>query len=223
MTPQIPRANINISLLGAADAADLLHIYNEALVPEERKPDEVIRQSLNRADYLTLGARSANGHLLGFASLYRSAAYPYNLLEYLATDQAARGQGIGAKLVQAALSATSNIPLLIEVDAIPPSDGPDAITRRRQSFYRRLGCLKFEGIPYRMPQVSAGTPPPMDLFIHPNGPAPSITPNHLHAWLIDIYHHVYDRPASEAEINAIMTAAEAGAIPADPNASLFIG
>lgn len=197
-------SDIQISLLGAGDAAKLLSIYNEALIPEERKADDIIRQSLTRPDYLTLGAHSQSGQLLGFASLYKSPSYPFNLLEYLATDQAARGQGIGAKLVQAALSATKNTPLLIEVDAVPPSDTPDAMSRRRQNFYRRLGCLKFENIPYRMPQVSAGIPPLMDLFIHPNGPMPSITRTQLHAWVTDIYHHVYDQRTAAATINAIM-------------------
>lgn len=202
---------INITLLGAHDAAELLPIYNEALAPEERKADDIIRQSLTRADYLTLGARSASGQLLGFASLYRSASYPFNLLEYLATDHNARGQGIGAKLVQAALSTTPNTPLLMEVDAIPPSDAPDAMSRRRQSFYRRLGCQKFENIPYRMPQVSEGMPPLMDLFIHPNGPAPTITHADLHAWITDIYHHVYDQQDPASQIDAIMASASATA------------
>lgn len=211
MHQSIPHSAIHIAPLGADDAAELLAIYNEALAPEERKADDIIRHSLIRADYLTLGARSASGQLLGFASLYRSAANPFNLLEYLATDHAARGQGIGAELVQAALSATQNTPLLVEVDAVPPIDAPDAMSRRRQSFYRRLGCQKFENIPYRMPQVSAGMPPLMDLFIHPNGPTPTITHAELYAWITDIYHHVYDQQDAAADIDAIMASASSTA------------
>jgi ribosomal protein S18 acetylase RimI-like enzyme len=209
VTQSIPRADIQITTLGAADANELLHIYSEALDPAERKSDDIIRLSLTRADYLTLGARGESGQLLGFASLYKSATYPFSMLEYLATDHAARGQGIGAKLVEAALVASPNTPLLIEVDAILPHDGPDAMTRRRQNFYRRLGCLKFENIPYRMPQVGADLPPPMNLFLHPNGSTPSITRTDLHAWLIDVYHHVYNRPAADAEIAAFMPIEEA--------------
>lgn len=207
MTHPIPRADIQISILGAEGADALLPIYNEALAPEERKPDAIIRQNLTRPDYLTLGAWAENGGLLGFASLYKSSDYPFILLEYLATDHQARGQGIGAKLVQAALSATPNTPLLIEVDAIPPSDPANAMSRRRQTFYRRLGCLKFENIPYRMPQVSAGIPPLMDLFIHPNGPLPSISRTQLHAWVTDIYQNVYDQQSAADAIDAITASA----------------
>lgn len=196
--------NIHIATLSAGDASELLPIYNEALAPEERKADDIIRHSLTRTDYLTLGARSTSGQLLGFASIYLSASYPFTLLEYLATDHAARGQGIGAKLVQAGLAATINIPMLIEVDAVHHDDAPDAFSRRRQQFYRRLGCEKFENIPYRMPQVSAEIPPPMDLFIHSNGPAPTITHADLHAWLTDIYQHVYDQQDPASKIDTIM-------------------
>ncbi len=199
--------DILITRLGADDFADLHPIYTEALPASERKPDDVIRLCLTRPDYLLFGARRPSGQLLGFASFYRSASYPFTLLEYLATDHQARSQGIGAKLVQAGLAAAPNIPMLAEVDAVHHDDAPDAFSRRRQQFYRRLGCEKLENIPYRMPQVSAEIPPPMDLFIHRGGPALTITHADLHAWLMDIYQNVYDQQDPASQIDAIMAPA----------------
>ncbi|SCW94302.1 hypothetical protein SAMN02927924_04474 [Sphingobium faniae] len=199
---------VSIVRLGAGDADSLLSIYEEALPPEERKSANAIRQCLSRTDYHILGARTQSGRLLGFAIFFVSCTQPVALLEYLATDGAFRGGGVGTSLFKAGMVVIEERCLLIEVDSDRATTDPRAPARRRQLFYQRLGCQSIGGIDYHMPQVNIGQPPPMDLLIHRNGREGPITNAELHLWLSDIFLLVYDRPSADAEIDRMIGGAE---------------
>lgn len=71
------------------------------------------------------------GALCAIVFFWQTADFVY--LEHLAVGPAARGAGCGTKALQA-LMDTSSAPLILEIE-----QPVDAITRRREHFYERLG------------------------------------------------------------------------------------
>lgn len=196
----------------AAQAASTLdevgRIYTASIPPNERKPLDALRAMASRTDYRLLAARR-NDTVLGFAALFAPPDEPFALLEYLAVDEASRGGGIGAGLFRAAAAelASSQRMLLIEVEAAVGEREELEHRRRRQAFYRRLGCRRVMGLAYELPLRTAGLPPAMELMIHhPNAAAePRLDRRTLEAALLGIYTRVYDQPTHDPRIARMLS------------------
>jgi hypothetical protein len=94
-------------------------------------------------------------------------------------------------------------PILLEVDS-DREPSPDQIQRRRrQNFYRRLGCRRIAGCNYILPLPGENAAPEMDLFVYLSAPAPTIGRAELERWLKLIYRDVYGCSADDPRI-AIM-------------------
>jgi hypothetical protein len=197
-------ASLTLTTLDAGNfdgLAEVGRLYREAFPASERKPDAFLEDAAARPDYEVIHARSAAG-FVGMAVLYRSLAHEVALLEYVAIAAAVRGRGYGRELC-ATIAARVGEPLLLEVESVLPDDPGDMLRRRRQEFYRRLGCLTVEGLAYLMPRVSAVSPPAMDLMIEGyRGKAVPVTT--LRTWLEDIYVSVYGRRATDPDIDRML-------------------
>ena len=195
-----------------ADQVDAIEsvcrIYEASIPASERKPVEAIRDMAKRPDYRLLTAVS-DGRVLGFAAVFTPPGEFFALLEYLAVDPAVRGAGIGAGLFRAAVEAVGGGAaggrwMLIEVDADVSDDAADLhLRRRRQAFYRRLGCRRVAGLAYELPLRTRGLPPPMHLFVH-GGIA--LTRPELGRALRIIYPQVYGQPAGDPRIDRMLAA-----------------
>lgn len=189
-------------------------IYEASIPASERKPVEAIRAMARRPDY-RLPTAVSDGRILGFASVFAPPGESFALLEYLAVDAAARGAGVGSGLFRAAVEATGGGGaaagarwMLLEVDADVSDDAADLHERRRrQAFYRRLGCRRVAGMAYELPlHTSGGPPPPMHLFVH--GVPGGVTPSRAdlgHALRV-IYPQVYGQPAGDTRIDRMLAA-----------------
>ena len=103
--------SIQISRAGTADLADLAPLF-DAYRKFYGQPSDAARAShfisdrLARGDSVILLARGADGSALGFAQLYPTfssiACRPAFILNDLYTTEAARGQGVGRALLDAA-------------------------------------------------------------------------------------------------------------------------
>ncbi|WP_168694363.1 GNAT family N-acetyltransferase [Sphingomonas flavalba] len=196
---------MTIGPLRREDGAALIALYEDALPPAERKPSAAILAYPRRADRRVIGARAADGRLIGFAILYVAARVA--LLEYMATHPDARGGGLGGQLFAAALAAAEGRPMLIEVDSDRAATEDDP-ARRRKRFYRRLGCVEIAGLAYRMPALNAARPPAMELLAHLNGRDRPIGRAELAGWLTGIFTEVYAQAAAERPVAAMLAALE---------------
>lgn len=97
------------------------------------------------------------GRPAAYAFLASAPGCPWALLDYLAVQPAARGGGVGTRVLEelAALCAGRWAGLLIECEA--PADAPDpAAARRRIAFYERAGAAplgwdsRLFGVHYRL-------------------------------------------------------------------------
>jgi hypothetical protein len=167
-------------------------LFESAFPSSERKPTAFLSEVLSREDY-TLLAQSEGRNLVGFSILF-TATSGFSLLEYMAVNEAKRGEGRGSDLFKRTATFRPQ-PLLLEVED-PNLDGAPLDRARRIRFYSRLGCRLVPDIAYVMPQVSQQEPPPMRLMIA-NYPEPALPTALLSCWVSDIYAQVYGRPPDD--------------------------
>lgn len=191
--------------LDAADGSsfeELCRIYEESIPSRERKPRAAIAALVNRPDYEILLARRS-GRVIGFSVLFRPLQEPFGLLEYMAVQENCRNGNVGATLFQRTLARREAL-LLIEVDSDRIVAPDQEIRQRRQRFYRRLGCLQVEGLPYILPWPAEGPPPEMDLMIHLPPDAGRIPKSRLESWLKIVYQEVYGCSPDDLRIVRMM-------------------
>lgn len=114
----------------------------------------------------------------------------------MAVERSCRGQGVGSHLFRATVDLAARIrpgsPLLLEVES-DSGDGPKRREqRKRQEFYRRLGCRRIPSLAYRLPPHVSEQQPGMDLLVYAVAPTPSIPRLRVGEWLSEIYGQVYD-------------------------------
>jgi GNAT superfamily N-acetyltransferase len=178
-------------------------IYKEALPSSERKSRADVEKIPGRADYRLIGIEEDSA-IIAFAILFLSTKRPLALLEYMATAQGHRNKGLGAHLFKLALEAAAQRVVLIEADSEREHSADNGIRIRRKEFYFRQGCAQIDGLDYRMPMVGSGSPPVMDLLLHPNGQHVELDVTTVRTWLETIYTEVYARPKNDVAIRQMI-------------------
>jgi len=181
-------------------------IYIEAIPESERKSRQQLAALVVRPDYrLLLLKRGAE--VLGFTLAFIAADAGLWLLEYMAMARAQRSQGLGGALFHHACEdvETHYGPLvgLLEVDSVNEASADLATRQRRQAFYRRQGCRRLEGLSYILP-LDGPPPPQMELMLYSTAPLDWVSRGQLQQWLMVLYTRVYDCPADDPRIAAML-------------------
>lgn len=195
---------ISVRRLLSGDSAAfgrVVEIYTDSIAASGRKPLEQFRRMLEREDYRFLVAE-LEGRVIGFAVLFLARSAAVALLEYLAVAEGERGRGTGAALFQHAVEgmerARPGATMLLEVDSDRLADADQDLRRRRQAFYRRLGCRRIEGLAYRLPLP--GPQHEMNLLMWSRTPVESVRREELVRWLALLYEEVYGRPEDDPRL-----------------------
>ena len=141
----------------------------------------------------------------GFSILFLPRAEPFALLEYMAVATEQRNHGVGSSLfkqsMQYALTEDGrSLPVLLEVDSDREMCGDTQLRRRRQQFYRRLGCVRLAGLHYILPLSGDGPAPEMDLMLYTAPARHQLPKAKLELWLTTIYQDVYHCAANDPRI-----------------------
>lgn len=188
----------------------LLRVYTAAHPASERKDVDALRKMIERPEYLFLAVGDGDV-VVGFAIAIALVDCDAALLEYMAVDAKQRGRGIGRLLFRAITGwpEARDRFLLMEVDS-SQIDSPDSAERaRRKEFYRRLGCRQIEGLRYVMPRVAAVQPPLMDMLVYRRELPECVQKARLRSWLEACYRQVYQVPAGDARIDAMLADCDA--------------
>jgi GNAT superfamily N-acetyltransferase len=182
-------------------------IYVESMPLRERKPKTQISAITTRPDYKILLLKR-NAVVIGFSILFTPTNELFCLLEYMAVHSAYRNLGLGRELFlrtfQDVVSNCGTVPVLLEVDSDREQSADQEIRRRRQRFYRRLGCLRIDGLSYVLPLHGEGPPPQMDLMLYLPDCLPLIRRHQLEHWLKVLYNKVYDCSPDDPRIVHMM-------------------
>ena len=199
---------LNLQLITALDQRfeALYAIYCESIALREQKSKADLAAMVSKPNYRLLLAQD-DSSVVGFSIVFVASSESFCLLEYMAVDKSYRGRGLGSEILEETVGAMYRshgaIPILLEVDS-DREPSPDQVQRRRrQNFYRRLGCRRIADCAYILPLPGENALPEMDLFVYVPGPAPTIRRGKLERWLRLIYREVYSCSANDRRI-AIM-------------------
>jgi len=199
---------LNLQLITALDQRfeALYAIYCESIALREQKSKADLAAMVSKPNYRLLLAQD-DSSVVGFSIVFVASSESFCLLEYMAVDKSYRGRGLGSEILEETVGAMYRshgaIPILLEVDS-DREPSPDQVQRRRrQNFYRRLGCRRIANCAYILPLPGENAPPEIDLFVYFPEPAPTIRRAKLERWLKLIYRDVYGCPADDHRI-AIM-------------------
>ena len=183
-------------------------IYATSLSPREQKPKAIIAALPDRQDYAIL-LLCRGDRIIGFSVMFVAAHARFCLLEYMAIHPDYRSLGYGGILFEHAfgdiMATHGPVHGLIEVDADRDPCPDLEIRRRRQRFYRRLGCRRIDGLAYQLPLPGEGPPPAMDLMVYSPADTTSIVKSQLEYWLKTIYRDVYSCDPNDPRIGSMLT------------------
>lgn len=185
---------------------EFYRIYAESIAMREQKSESWLCEMVHNPRNKIL-VMKREGHVKGFSILFLSSSF--GLLEYMAVGPEDRNRGLGAEIFRYSMEHAVTpdgkpVPILLEVDS-DREDSPDReLRKRRQQFYRRLGCLRIGGLHYILPLAGEGPPPEMDLMIYPGGNLRQVPKSELEKWLKTIYRDVYRCSADDPRIGKML-------------------
>lgn len=205
----MPGADVYEPLVSRKDPsfAAFFRIYSESMPLREQKGKALVAAMVGQPHYRFLLLKR-DGVTIGFSAIFCPPSESFCLLEYMAIHPMHRNSGLGRGLflrsIQEVVATRGSIPVLLEVDSDRGLEGDVTMIRRRQQFYRRLGCVRVEGLSYVLPLPGDGPPPPMDLFVYLPAGLPAIRKPQLERWLSVVYESVYDCSPNDPRLGAMM-------------------
>ena len=189
---------------GGPTFREFYDIYAASIDDREQKPEAWICEMVRAPEY-HVWVMKDGGHVRGFSILFLPPGEAFALLEYMAVAPEQRNHGMGSELFRQSMerveaAAGRSVPVVLEVDSDREAYGDEQIRRRRQQFYRRLGCLRIAGLHYILPLSGHGPAPDMDLMVYSAEPRRRLPKAELERWLRAIYRDVYHCPADDPRI-----------------------
>ncbi len=135
------------------------HLYQESFPEIERKDMQGIAIALAKEQFHN-ELFFNDGKPVAMLAYWLYPHFCY--LEYIAVDPSQKGQGTGSQILHELLSRTAQ-PVILEIEHVV-----DETTRRRQTFYERLGFVGNPQHEHCQPPYQKGFQPlPMLLMTHP--------------------------------------------------------
>ncbi len=139
-------------LAASEEQRRFVELYEAAFPVTERDPAAQVLHDLDARRRALLVARS-EGELVGFVVYLILKRVSLAFIEYLAVDEALRGQGVGSALLEELRQRLSSHDppvsgCLFEIDRVEDATGDERRRRaRRQHFFERAGAVVVGGLP----------------------------------------------------------------------------
>lgn len=188
---------------------EFYRIYVESMPLRERKSKNLISTIATRPYYKILLLKR-NTVAIGFSILFIPANESFCLLEYMAIDSVYRNLGLGRDLFlrtfQDVVSNCGIVHGLLEIDSDREQSADREMRKRRQHFYKRLGCYRIDRLSYLLPLAGEGPLPQMDLMVYIPDRKPLILKSQLEHWLKVVYNKVYSCSVNDPRIVQMLEA-----------------
>jgi len=154
-------------------------------------------------EHLYIG-RGEDGRVAFMSLLFPLKGTDMVLLDYMATDERSRGQGIGSSFLRTVpeLIGTDKH-LLLEVEHPGYGSDPD-IRTRRVAFYGRHGARLLKGVGYKT--LIATVPVPMVLMVMPGPSSGRMDGANVRNIIKRVYREVYGRDERDPLVISIIEA-----------------
>ena len=201
---------VGLPLVGAV-AAQVEAIYLASFPAAEREPFATIVQGVQAGSRWLCCAR-VGGRVVGFALISPLPRARVALLDFLATEAAIRGRGVGRKVVETVAQHLRGDPEMLamlieaETDAIG-SPEERHLKARRIGFYQRLGAIPVVAVTdYRLPNMAGGDSVAMRLLWLPLTASAAVPRGaELRQLLVTIYADGYGRGIDDPLVQMVLS------------------
>ena len=159
---------------------DLQQIYNDSFPIDERREWKEIKKLIDHPNFI-LNQVFDEQKSIGLITLWHLPGFTF--IEHFAIKNSFQGHGIGSQVLMQIIEAKST-KMILEVDE-PTTE----LTKRRITFYERLGFSVCENIYYQPPYSLGQNEVKMLLMCYPE----KITPLEFDAIKTQLYREVYGR------------------------------
>jgi ribosomal protein S18 acetylase RimI-like enzyme len=195
-------------------AEQLQALFVEAFPETEREPFDQLAASVNSGTR-RLYCASTCERILGMMVVHPLPGTEHLLLEYLATDRAARNRGLGTEILRTVTGLLAQDPmkegLVLEVES--DGHGPEEereVKARRIGFYMRNGALLLErATGYQQPNFAGPGGIPMKLLWMPLKARASVPEGErLRELVLTIYREAYELGEGDALVEQALRSLE---------------
>lgn len=189
------------------DFIEAMRIYTESFPLNERQPENIIKERVEKKLYQMYIGQLNNSVAL-MALFYPLKKTNFILFDYMATAKKFRNKGIGTKFIQHMINILENnissTHMILEVEN-PRYGTNKEQKKRRVAFYKRLGAKEMNNVRYVLPPLSGSDlPTEMILMVLPDYNNGIIDGNLVRELIIQIYKEVYNRDKSDFLLNSFI-------------------
>jgi GNAT superfamily N-acetyltransferase len=193
-----------ITNIAGAEFGAAMEIYRLSFPENESQPVDKIEARV-KAGLSDMIVGEKDGKVVFMALLYPLRGTDFILLDYIATAQDYRNQGIGAEFLNNIINSNKadGKYLILEVD--DPRFGENKVERqRRVGFYQRLGAKIMKDVQYFLPPFSSDVPTEMILMMLPAPKGMIIEGAVVRNMIQKIYKELYDRGPDDRLLKSIV-------------------
>jgi hypothetical protein len=153
---------------------ELLAIYHDAFPPEERQPDCILQENIDKGFSCAFIATDKN-RVMFFLHAYDVPQTNLVFLDYAATHPSYRGNGICRQFFKQAFSLFGHDRILFGQQEDPNYGENRTVKRRRLAYFGSMGFRYLRNVPFMLPDHSGGTTiTPMVLCAMTRNPVPML-------------------------------------------------
>lgn len=139
---------------------ELLAIYHDAFPPEERQPDSILQENIDRGlsrAFITKGKNKGKNSVIFFLHAYNVPQTNLVFLDYAATHPSYRGNEICRQFFKQAFSLFGHDRILFCQQEDPNYGENRAVKHKRLAYFGSMGFQYFHNVPFMLPDHSGGT------------------------------------------------------------------
>lgn len=183
---------------------DAIQIYVDSFPDNQRlSVDLMIRRVQEGIHQIFVGLLKDKAVFM--ATLHPLKNTDFILLEYLATDENFRGQGIGKLFFQYISQVLKDNHKYLVIEVENPDFGDEQENKiRRINFYKKLGAIEIKDVRYILPPLTGDITTEMKLLTMPEYHLRKINKGLIKRVIQEIYQQVYSRNENDKILNSFI-------------------
>jgi len=184
------------------DFEKAMRIYETSFPLNERQSKDTIKKRIKKNKYIMYIGCIKN-KVVFMALIYPLKNTDFILLDYMATEENFRNQGIGTCFIKDIIKKIEPNYLILEVEN--PKYGKNKEKRKKRvRFYKNLGAKEMKNTTYYIPPLSGKKPTNMKLMIMPNYNQGKIENCLVKKLIVQIYKELYNRDGKDKILNSFI-------------------
>ena len=188
---------VHVRQINSTEFTQALEIYRVSFPPNEKQPEEVIRQRVDSGQSILYCAKSGE-KVIGICLLWDFKGCEFMLLDYMAVEMNYRFTGIGSRMFSSLVNKMKAEGRKLVMEVEHPSFGENKTERlKRVNFYLKNGALILRGVPYLLPPLDGTNPTEMLLLLAPAESDEVLSGESIRSLVKRLYAELYGRDEND--------------------------